>query len=957
MARPEVGTSSQQELIEEALGLGATVEEVNQVLLNTGKSEADAAAIMADINLQQNAATGQQVPVGQDLVANITAPEDIPALTQAPGTGTALAGSMESMLVTAPNLAPPATPIANTTPQQTLEKGEIANEIAAQQQAIITGVPSITMPTATEPAKLATVPMVGVEGGAVPADLQDAMDRSKALTERISGQLEALQVAPEDVKALAETYDTATNAKQVLALQAETEGLRIQTKLQEVTGGVNSQAHQTELMNRQQQQAADMQATAEGIEADAEEGGFGYLLKSMLNQEIYGNAAGRAGIQLQSETMQYNATVKEIADNTASTQSMATANLATADIHTKGTISANQDLIAAVGQQEKHDAILDANQSNAANLRTMMSVRTAEARNIIAMYDMQSRAASRAFQEKKFTWTQNRALIDDGLRRTQARIALITEQQVQLDLDISREGKSDALETRKVALARNKVGLQNDLIGLTLNDATLQDKMIISKNAAEASVVNLALAKNQLKENTDLNKQAALQANYAAAATAAERASMEFEEWKGRADFRAQQQAMTELSTAQQTLIQGHALETLDMTEPEKRANALLQFSENAKKVREDAAAEEEAIAAVQNFESFIYGDKRSSGETITAQLANGNMLYQQMRQNGAVRGPNDEFVLGTDFAIANRTLAFYESNGVVNPDVKAVRVLHDIRALQQKLWASNPEQKPDSNDELGIAVQFNQLGKGYLAAKNNEIIFNDVTNPMAPPTLPQLITTSSNWAKQPLSKFLDAQGQVDTNIKQIVNKGLAGIESGAITSEELIEGIETLGNTIFLNNAGKYGGMEVLGQSNSTAINMQVDKPRGMIGSVFNSLADNLEGPLLPVAAALVTAGVIIATAPVTVPLITGGGVALAGVTTTSAVTAAGAGTLTGASVAGYGMGQLTSAVTNSGMGAVDTMTLDINNTEAVRQYVIAARSSTTLGGISTDDIQAGAQ
>lgn len=769
-----------------------------------------------------------------------------------------------------------------------------------------------------------SLPAVADESANIPADAAAALARSSAIANDISDQLQAnMEMGNQQAKALADAIITNVEADQTIALVADTAELKAQNRTIEVFQATGGHAAQVDRAKDAREFEIQLEALSERRAdiLDDEHVGIG-----IIDDVINGFRVQRTERKLETTIDQAVQNQQDIVNTTVTTQSAAQTNALVKQTVNEGTIAANQRKIAAAGDADLYRATLEQNASNAETLKTMLALSNQEMSNIMRGYELAGSVESRTLARERHALALREFTQTTALREISARRALIGEERERLQLQVD-EGTADAkVKSQLLAVERSGIALEREVIALTIDDVTLENRIAASLLAREQAEVNLDAAKLALDRELDPKKEEALQAQLSATITAAERAEFEFEELQETADLRLAVKTGAKEAQDLNKIILAINARAATALEEGRTAEALAAL-EDARKARVDiAVVEADNAVTVQAYQSFIFGAHAvETSEVINSQLNSGNTLYALMRQLGSARGPNGEFILGTTPAKADVNLILMEQHGVVSNDITGVRMLREVRNILQRQHEESPLTVP--TDEIARAIEFNATAREYMKDKGSEIVFGDATNPFQPPTIPQLTTLSPTLAAQPLfSDILMPEGNVDTNIDDIMAKGLVAMQANTISQEQVVEGIVAMGNTIGLNNNINHHGMATIGLPYISSVNMRVMRPRGFTASVLDTIQSSKPASFIaPIGAGLITGAGILA-APVS------GGVSIpvalglsAGVTATAAV-----------------------ALQESS----DFITLNIADPVAVRQHLIAILSSSSLGGEDTEDV-----
>lgn len=769
----------------------------------------------------------------------------------------------------------------------------------------------------------------------LPADAAASMARSKEMADKVYNQLQTnMDMGNESARAYANAIVDSVEADQTIDLVAQTAALVEQNRNIEIDAALGGHKARVDRAKDAREFEIELEALAKKRAdiLDDKHTGIG-----ILDDVINSFRVIRTEVELETTAQQNAINQQAIVEATAINESAAKANALVKKNINEGTIAANQRLIAAAGDAKLYEAILTQNQSNAEALQAMLTASNAEISNIMRGYELAGSIEHRQIQKEKHQlalreFEQRRVMNDVALRRS-----LIAEEREKLMRQVEA-GTADAkVESQLVALDQQKTALDQAELNLMESEATSDDRIASAKLARANAETALDAANLAFDRNSDPAVDKALQDARDLAAVNLARAEYEFEELENTEGLRlASRQGAVEAQSLNIRILKLTA-DAEELTAKGKSAEALAKLDEARSLRVNKAEIEAENTAAVQSYMSFILGADRveQSSAVINQQLQANNPAYLLMRQLGSVRGPKGEFILGSTAAEANKRLAFFEENfGVINNNLKQVRVLKEVRAIIEAEDQENPSAAA-ALDDISRDLRFNKKAAEYLSTKQSNIVFNDPTNPFKPPTIPQLTAIEgSTLAKQPLfAKVLIPDNTEEANPDEIIAKGIVAMQADTLTQEEVVEGIVSMGNTMAITINADHHGMVGIGLPYVTEVNMRVAKPRQFIASVLDSI-QSTPGMDLFVAGG---SGIIAAGALVGAPLTSGATLPAVGPSLTTALAASGL-----VSAFGYEAMQESS----------DFTTLNIADPIAVRQHLLAILSSSTLGGEDTDDV-----
>ena len=673
----------------------------------------------------------------------------------------------------------------------------------------------------------------------LPADVVDAIARSTALAADISKQLQAnMDMGNEQADALADAIVTNVEADQIIALVADTADLKAENRTDEIFEALGGHAAQVDRAKDAREFEIQLEALSEKRADILDDKHVGI---SIIDDVINGFRVQKTEAALEITAQQAAQNQQDIVNATATTQAASQTNALVKQTANEGTIAANQRKIASAGQSELYNATLVQNRSNAETLKTVLSVSDREMGNIMRGYELAGSIENRQIARERHELALSKFVQDTAFSEISARRNIIGLERDRLQLRVD-EGTVDAkIQSQLVALERAEVGLDREIIALTVDDTTLDDRLAASIIARRQAEVNLDASALALDREQDPAKEAALQAINAAAITASERAEFEFNELQETSDLRLAQKTGAVRAQELNNEILGINARAAKLLEAGRTTEALALLDDARKKRVDTAVVKADNAATVQAYQSFIFGAHAvETSEVINSQLDSGNTLYALMRQLGSARGPNGEFILGTTPAKANTNLTLMEQHGIISNDIAGIKILREVRSVLQRKHEEEPHLVP--TDDIGRAIEFNATARKYMEDKGTEIVFGDVTNPLQPPTIPQMAELSPTLAQQPLfSEVLTPENNEDTNVDTIIAKGIVAMQAGTLSQEQVIEGIVAMGNVIALNSNINHHGMQTVGLPYISSVNMRVMKPK-VLTSIFTTNITSLQ-------------------------------------------------------------------------------------------------------------------
>lgn len=738
----------------------------------------------------------------------------------------------------------------------------------------------------------------------LPADAARALQRSQRLTADLSAKTQAnTALGAEQAEVASSAIVAGIAAQQLITLTQDQAALQAQRDTQAVdraAGGHDARVRRATDQFENEQELETLAAKRAEIH-DEEHSGI-FIIDAIINDF----RSLSTDIDIQEVHRDQATSIAADKAATASVQRASQTNILVAETVTEGSIVANQKVIAATGAAQLYEVQLAQNQSNAVSLKTQLSASNAEMQLIMDGYSLLNSAENRKVQREG-----HQLQIAANERASALSVITLSRQAVELELARLRLKLEGGVVDTKIsaqirALEQQETNLLQSGIDLNISEATESARIEAVGVALERSKVDLAAGELALEQEQDPTRKLAIEAQNQGLINRVEREEFEFQELKdtqavrvarGQGQLDAQGQAAT-LADLSIQAAQGTLSAVLARAKEEQR---VLTSSENTRLLN---------AQNIQGFQAFIGGKKAvETMDEIEQQLANNNPAYILMRQLGSAKGAKGEFVLAApdQYALANERLAVFEGLYEVPNTIKGVRILREVRNRVQKLHEKSAANVP--TDQIGRDIQFNKLTGEYLEEINAEYVFGDGTNPIEPLTIPQYIDLSdpkSGFVNQPLTKILNDKGQEDTNMNQIVSHGIVAMQGKALSLDQLVSGLVSLGSTIAVNNSTAQNGLAVIGAPYQERVNMRVLRPKGFAVSLIDTLLSSVTEQASFGAS-------IIGPAAATSLVLTAGTISIA-----------------------------------SGVGS-DFMIVNFASPVDVRQYIISILSSTTLGGDTT--------
>jgi hypothetical protein len=777
----------------------------------------------------------------------------------------------------------------------------------------------------------------------IPAAVTIAMEDNNALATSINAKLQKnMDMGNELAEALAASTVDSIKAAQTIALVEDNATLRKQNNniaVFEATGGQAAQVDRAaDAFAFELEREALLDKKADIL--DDEHTGIG-----IIDDVINGFRVINTEVALDNVTEQAAVNQQDIVNATAITQAAAQTNALVKQTSNQATIAANQKLIAAAGQKELYNATMVQNRSNADTLQSMLANKSQVLANTIAAFEIANSREDRDLAERKFQLSVRQDIRAQTRDRIAIRRSLVQEEREKIEAGIS--GRTATARERSIltSLEQQDIALTQSILSLSEDVATSEDRIaatFLARTQAETNLDISNLAFQQAQDDAENPEVAAAKkVERDAAALAFEAAKIAHQESQDQAGLRRASLEGSVEAQGIQNKIQELALESQNLLAEGKRADALAKLAESERlRVQEEVVRANDA-ENVREFQSMIFGaHAMEDPNVINDKLDNNNPAYMMMRQLSATAPVdaqgNKQLVLGSTPAKAMAFLNQLEASGigVISNEITPVRILREVAAILQKADEDDPVTAANLT-EAGLAIRFNKTAREYMEANEAETLWNDVTNPLQPLTIPQMIELSkgAGMAEQPLFRdVIIPKGNVDPNPDDVISSGIVAMQAGILSQEQVVEGVVTWGNSIAINNNINHHGTASIGLPHQTSVNMKVRRPRGVFASGLDKLSTTIDKAIIPAA----------------VGTITGAGIAFAPTTGGLSLPAAGAfGSVVGglAHHTGVGKGGI-------GLQGSDSITLNIADPISVRQYIISILSSSTLGGEDTTSV-----
>ena len=727
---------------------------------------------------------------------------------------------------------------------------DLAAEIAGKQQAITPATPIIPAPelptqleeivvkgNRIEPVS-ATAPMALTTGQMI----QEQVTKTDALASQLAGQLETdLGLRAEESKVTSNAILTIAEADKKIQLQKDVEANRIEDQLINVSAEETSEENQARLLDKYTGEMAEYQAALDERQQEAEAGGFGYLLKSMLNMEIYGTPGGRKDIAINSMASEAQATMSEIQGITTAVTNFETANKATQNLITTTTIHANQQRITALAQRDLSEARQAMLKDNAEGMQMLMGLNNSRLAGLNSLLNYQNsvearedRRLNRIFRHEQFGSTKLireaqligiqldndqktlRNLIDANadiglIAQTRQKVAAGTEQ---LNALVRQNQEQDATSTSRIAVIQGQRQVQEAQLATMVWD--LENKKDLAPLAKEQMQENITATRARIvKLDRDNRIEEQL-------------APFRLKQAEQQEKVMDQQIRLNELSIL---IAEGTVQEKLDAV----REKALLEAQ-----IAEDTRVSTEAGAvSIGLAQEALYGFK----EDIEVRRVGVNTTGPAGTKYDLLENIGTGMASGAGLQLGDTTYKSWLMYNALTADGSQMRDIPSIVALQEVnenlelRYAMKPGEEGGlvrPTDPAEAAAHFNTEADKYIATHAANVDYKDQSNPVSLDPLSILEKKAPGLLEDPLYKIIRATGQEEANPERMVDIALGTIgKEGGVTIEEASAGLTAIYNSGKFNSEHFQYGLGAAGFNTPGGLNIRLPKP----GSVMPAL------------------------------------------------------------------------------------------------------------------------
>ena len=693
--------------------------------------------------------------------------------------------------------------------------------------------------------------------GNLPADAAAALAANNALAASINAQLQKnLDIGDEQAKTLADATVARIGAEQTKALVADTADLKAENNTIAIFEASGGQAAQLDRAKDAREFEIKLEALSEKRAdiLDDKHVGIGVIDAVINNFRVINTEKA-----LEATAQQNAINQQAILSATAITESGSKTNLLVKKTANEATIVAGQTIIAATGQVELTNATLVQNRSRAETLQSMLANNSRMLSNTMAGFALEESIEGRELRREQ----HQLALRQDARNQKKDEIAIrrsqIAEQRETVTAGIEGRTANAREQAIFTSLDQQEVSLDQSILNLAEAVATSDDRIASAKLNRTQAETNLDIANLAFEQAQDDAENpevaAAAKAKRDSAVIARDRARLELQEFEEEAGIRRSAKEGSLDAIELQNRIAKVQAEATEALAAGNRIEALAKLAESERLRTDEATTRAINVQNIRSYQSKLLGvDAMEDPAVIKNQLDLRNPLYEMMRQREATAEKdaqgNSKLNIGSTPAKAMAFLDQMEDAGlgVISNDITGVRILRAVSAILGKEDAENP-QAAAALTEAGLAARFNARAIKYMEDNEEGIQWNDVTNPLQPLTIPQMVELANDakegedptgLASQPLfSKVLIPDGNIDPNPDAIFSKGIVAMQAGTISQDELVDGFVAWGNSIAINNNVNHHGMESIGLPHQTQVNMIMLKPRGIVDAFFAGMFD----------------------------------------------------------------------------------------------------------------------
>jgi len=163
-----------------------------------------------------------------------------------------------------------------------------------------------------------------------------------------------------------------------------------------------------------------------------------------------------------------------------------------------------------------------------------------------------------------------------------------------------------------------------------------------------------------------------------------------------------------------------------------------------------------------------------------------------------------------------------------------------------------------DSSNPDEQRTDFNNAAAEYFENAHKQYVTNDGTNPLAPPTVSNLMKLAPKLAELPTSKVLTAAGVDEFNGATIVATAFDAVRTGEITNDQMLADLTRIGEDIAIINNTYQSGLSSVGMGVQGKVNIRMPRVRPKEQGYFGKTISNLQTLFSPSATVLKAAAAV---------------------------------------------------------------------------------------------------
>lgn len=276
------------------------------------------------------------------------------------------------------------------------------------------------------------------------------------------------------------------------------------------------------------------------------------------------------------------------------------------------------------------------------------------------------------------------------------------------------------------------------------------------------------------------------------------------------------------------------ALELERETNPSKIKQMKAQANSLDRDISQAVQVDQDLTEKVNRGEAVAGLPTKTSTATIRWMMKQGGAIEERAKLLFSLGQPGNNN-LGDDIAVAYNNSILLDPEGNLLPKTQGMKFLSDIKDLVEADYIDKGQRPKDP-----VTLHENFVRRGDLAIKGmaSNVITGDKTSLLAPPPMATLVASVPSIAEDKFYKtMIEPKSMAEVLPSTILNLGVEGIRAKLVTAEEVIAGMEKIGDGVAAyNNFVKDGGITKLGIPSQQKYITRIDRPLLSLESIYES-------------------------------------------------------------------------------------------------------------------------